>query len=333
MGDDFFERNRAERNELIEGLIREGNLVAFAGPFGMGKTPLLADLTVRLIHGLPWCGRRVARRPVILFDCETPGPDYRKAITAIAARLKVSPPRVPDDLDVYLERDPLSEPGALALLKAVSEGGHDSKLRLIESSLDKRPNALVIVDPLEMFFRLDTSKKIEVLGLYRELRTLLAKFQEATLLGTFNLRKRDKRGTKADLLSDARDWLEEVCGSLDLLNRSDVRLGIDTQDDDIRVINGILRGRETHPILIRSFRGEDDQLAGFEQVTADDLQLRVSLSSTLKAHWDRLPQQFKFEEAADKIVPRSTLSRLIRTVTSLGVLVKDEDLGVFRKTV
>src|SRR6266567_6431225 len=92
----FFERNREERTELIEGLLREGELAAFAGPFGMGKSPVLADLTVRFIHGLEWCGRKLERRPVIALDCETAGPDYRKAITAISTRLGVPVPIVPD---------------------------------------------------------------------------------------------------------------------------------------------------------------------------------------------------------------------------------------------
>lgn len=76
----FFERNTEERSEIIEGLLREGQLAAFAGAFGMGKSPVIADLTVRLINGLEWCGRKLQRRPCIVVDCETAGPDYKKAI-------------------------------------------------------------------------------------------------------------------------------------------------------------------------------------------------------------------------------------------------------------
>ncbi len=173
----FFERNTEERAEIIEGLLREGQLAAFAGPFGMGKSPVIADLTVRLINGLDWCGRKLERRPCIVVDCETGGSDYKKAITAIATRLGVPPPRVPDDLDVYLERDQADEPATEALLKAVSETAPEPKLRLIGYALKRKPNAVVFVDPLEMLFRLDTTKKPDVLGLYRHLRTLLAEFK------------------------------------------------------------------------------------------------------------------------------------------------------------
>jgi hypothetical protein len=147
---------------------------------------------------------------------------------------------------------------------------------------------------------------------------------------TFNLRKRDKRVRKANLLADPRIWLEEVCGSLDLLNRSDVRLGIDIQRDEVRVINGIVRGRDMHPVLIRPFLNSDDQPAGFEQVTPDHLETYASLTGKQREYWEELPSHFKFEEVADVIVPRSTLSRLIKAASSFGALVKADD-GVFKK--
>ena len=57
--DQFFERNTEQREEIIEGLIREGQLVPLAGTFGIGKSPLIADLTVHVLNGVDWCGRQV----------------------------------------------------------------------------------------------------------------------------------------------------------------------------------------------------------------------------------------------------------------------------------
>jgi hypothetical protein len=326
----FFERNREERTEIIDGLLREGQLAAFAGAFGMGKTPVLADLTVRLCHGIDWCGRTVIKRPVIVFDCETAGPDYKKAISAVALRLGLRVPRVPEEVEVYLERDDLSELGTKQLLDAVSRSGHEPKLNLVAEALARKPNAVVLIDPLEMFFQLDTTRKSNVLALYRYLRTLLAKFPEATLVNTFNLRKKDRQAGRPDLLSSPRDWLEEVCGSLDILNRSDVRLGIDQHKDEVRVLNGIVRGREMHPILLRPVLNVRDELAGFEQIAADQMDLFLALSPSQKSYWDKLPQEFKFEAVADTLVPRSTLSRIAKATCSLGALIKGAD-GTFRK--
>jgi hypothetical protein len=327
---DFFTRNTEERAEIIEGLLREGQLAAFAGPFGMGKSPMIADLTVHLVHGVEWCGRKVERRPVIVVDCETPGPDYKKAIRNIAARLSVATPPVPDPLDVYLERDLAHELATAALLTAVSTSGHGAKLKLIELALQRKPNAVVFIDPLEMYFRLDTTKKPDVLGLYRPLRTLLSNFPCAAMLTTFNLRKKDKKLAKADLLADPRDWLEEVCGSLDLLNRSDVRLGIDCRDDDVRVINGIVRGREMQPLLIRSATGTNDELAGFERVNPKDSNVLCALTTRQMGHYQKLPTEFKFEDIADKVVPRSSLSRLIRRAISVDAIRKGHN-GIYTK--
>src|SRR6516225_8979408 len=64
----FFERNIEQRCEIIEGLIREQQLVAFAGPFGIGKSPALADIAMHVLSGVPWCGRKVEHRPVIHVD-------------------------------------------------------------------------------------------------------------------------------------------------------------------------------------------------------------------------------------------------------------------------
>jgi RecA-family ATPase len=91
--DEFFNRNCEERDEVVAGLLREGELGAFAGPYGMGKSPSFADISVRVINGLYWCGRSTSKRPVIVVDCETPGPDYNKAIRAISDRLGVRFPQ------------------------------------------------------------------------------------------------------------------------------------------------------------------------------------------------------------------------------------------------
>ncbi len=97
------------------------------------------------------------------------------------------------------------------------------------------------------------------------------------------------------------------------------------------MVNGIVRGREMHPILIHSVRDAHDELAGFEQVRASELDLTLSMSQKQKIYWDKLPAHFTFEEQADKTVPRSTLSRITRIAMSLAALTKDEE-GTFHKS-
>jgi len=315
----FFERNIEPREEIMEGLFREGQLIVVAGRFGVGKSPLVSDLIMHTLSGREWCGRAVGQRPVISFDFENSGPVYRQNILNICGRLNTPSPKVPDQLEVYLEQDSPEELGTKDLLDVLKESS-EKRLAFIRDALERKPNALVIIDPLEMLFRIDTLKKSEVLGLYTQMRFLLSDFPQAAILMTFNLRKRDRRAAPPDLMSNPRDWLEEVCGSLDILNRSDVRLGMDFYNDDIRVINGIRRGEEMEPILVKPVGDSPDKLAGFELSLANEVDLKSALTATQQSHWEKLPDKFSFEEIADKSVPRTSLHRLINRTQSLGAL-------------
>lgn len=317
----FFERNTEPRAEIIEGLIREQQLVAFAGPFGVGKSPVLADIVMHVLSGRSWCGRAVEQRPVIHFDLETPAPVYKANLRNIAARLGVDRPRVPDALEVYLEHDRTDEENTGKLLAALEQPKKEPRLDLIEASLRRKPNALVIIDPLELLFGIDTGKKQHVLWLYAALRRLLSKYAEAAMGITFNLRKWTKKDSKRpSLLTDPREWMEEVCGSLDILNRSDVRLGMDIHDEDVRVINGIRRGEEMHPLLIRPISAGGEDLAGFELCPPDEVNLNAALSPKQRDYWTVLPESFRFDEVAGRLVPRASLSRLLERARSLGII-------------
>ena len=159
--------------------------------------------------------------------------------------------------------------------------------------------------------------------MYGSLRRLLSKYPKAAMLLTFNLRKKDKRAQYVStLLTDPRGWLEEVSGTLDILNRSDVRLGMDMQSEDIRVINGIRRGEDMDPVLIRPVGESSEKLAGFERVQPEGLDFTAALTAGQSKYWEQLPTEFRFEDIADKIVPRASLSRLIKRVVSLGKMEK-----------
>jgi hypothetical protein len=325
----FFERNTEQRSEIVEGLIREQQLVAFAGPYGVGKSPALADIAMHVLHGHPWCGRTVQRRPVIHFDLETPAPMYKANMRNIARRLGVEIPRVPEELDVYLEHDSPDELGTTRLLKALEDVKPESRLALIETALVEKPNALVMIDPLELLFRIDTGKKLHILWLYGRLRALLSKYPQAAMLITFNLRKWKKDGYRPSLLAVPREWMEEVCGTLDILNRSDVRLGMDLHNEDARVINGVRRGEEMQPLLIRPITIEGESLAGFELCPPGGVRLAAALTSKQFEYWNALPPTFRFDEVADRLVPRASLSRLLKRAKSLGVI--EESSGGWQK--
>jgi hypothetical protein len=328
---DFFERNVTERPEIIAGVIREGQIGVLGGTYGVGKTPLLADIIEHVLNGRTWLGQAVRGRPVISIDFETSGPVYKRNIRNIAARLGVASPRMPAELDAYLELDDQSEPGTAKLFAAM-RGNRRSRLNLLEDALKPKPNALVVIDSPETLFGLDTAKRTEVQACYFELRELLCKHAGAAMLLSFNLRKKERKGTPPNLLTDPRAWLEEICGSIAILDRCDVRLGMDFYSgDEIKVINGVRRGEDMHPLLVRSVGDGPENYAGFELVLPTDLDLEQAFKPQQKAHWDKLPCEFGFEEIADKSVPRSSLSRLIAKAKSFGLLTYDEAIKRYRK--
>jgi hypothetical protein len=324
----YFERNTEMRPEAVEGLVREGQLIVLAGPYGVGKTPVQNDLSIALVHGLDWCGRKLQKRTVITFDLESAAPAYKRCIRNVCRRRQVDLP-TPDLMEVYLQNDSADEPNTATLLKALAT--RQLTLKLIAERLQAKPDAAVYMDPAELLFRVDTRDKSQVLNLYKEFRLMLQCFPRAILWPTFNLRKRDRRAASApDLLTDPRAWLEEVSGSLDILNRSDVRLGMDFYGEGIRVINGVRRSEEMDPFLLRPVGDGPEELAGFELCRANELEMKFALSSRQEEHWRKLPREFRFDEAA-VLVPRASLWRLIARAKSLGLLEHDEATGIYRK--
>jgi len=75
----------------------------------------------------------------------------------------------------------------------------------------------------------------------------------------FNTRKRNQKVGRPRLLNDPHGWLQEICGSLNLMNRCDLRLGMDYLDhnQEIKVINGVWRGEDMPALLVRSVPCDD----------------------------------------------------------------------------
>lgn len=319
----YFEEDIPRRPEIVAGLFREGQIITFAGPFNVGKTPLLADLATHIATGTDWCGRKVAQRPVLHFDFESSDPDYRRTFRNIANRLQVKL-RVPQDVTPHLLAGSVDDPRTKILLDISSSA---VMLKYLDHALTKKPDALIIFDPIEMAFPIDVLKKTSILPVYRAFRELLGKFQQAAILNTHNLRKDQRRiGNYAppDLLLDPHTWLQEVAGSLDLINRSDVRMGVSRSDsDNVIILNGARRGEEFHPILLSPVDDDPEELAGFRSLSSPKFDIGKLLTPTQVKYWSELPDQFRFADYANNGIPKSSLSRLLKRCVSLGLLTSD----------
>ena len=345
----FFERNNALPPEIIEGILREKQIAVLGGAFGMGKSPLLVDLTICTLYGLPWCGRRIAKRPVIAIDFENPPAMFKENLTNIAKRRGVPRPEVPDDLDIYLYTDDVTERATKRLIECMGKEPY-KRLNLLIEALERKPNALVLIDPIDLLFPAsDKLKSEDILWQYNALRHMLSYFPKAAVILTRNLRKRDRRGGAPNLLHDPRGWLEDIAGSLDILNRCDVRIGVDLFNpkaeitdteiaEGVRILNGVRRGESFEALYIRPAHIKDETgklvvnsegkvtLAGFE--AAEALGLVAVLTPKQFNYWENLPGEFRFEDGA-KEVPRVTLSRILQKAQ--GVDAVRLEGGVWRK--
>jgi hypothetical protein len=318
LANSYFARNRERQPDIVEDLIGESKITVLGGDYGVGKSPLIADLVLHITNGLEWCGRKVEKRPVIHFDFETPATKYKTDLENGSKRLCCPLPEVPEMLQPFFQHDGIKEPTTERLMEAL--GSIERCLALVEESLKKNPKSVVIFDPVELFVPINKLKGTEIVAFYQQLRKLFGMCPHAGVLCTFNLRKPDaKNPNKSNLLRDPRGWLQEVSGVNEIMTRSDIRIGIDFFDDEqtVRVINGIQRGELFDPLLIQP---AGDPEAGFELCPTDRFRLIDVFTMKQSQYWEMLPQSFTFNEGLRAGVPRTSLSRIIKRAKSVGLL-------------
>jgi len=309
---------------VVEGVMREGQLVVLSGDYHVGKTPLVRDLAFHVQNGLPWLGRETYQRDVVVLDFETPHTDFVVSLSRLQERYGGT-----GEVPLAYLLSAKAEDGRVRRLPYVSFKW-DDRLRFIRDCLDRSYDALLIIDPAEHFFRFNRDRSTEIHNLYIRVREVLTEFPKSAIVMVGNHRRRGHRKGRPSLLKDPQGWLEGSAGNLDILNRCDVRLGLDFHDDpDLRVIHGVRRSESASPIIIRTV-GAGEFLAGFEVVPSESVSMLLRLGKSQRRYWELLPTEFHFEEIVTAgIVPRSSLSRLLREVRAMGLLESSE--GVHRK--
>jgi hypothetical protein len=323
----LFERTIMERNEIVESLLYEGQLAALVGDYGLGKSPLCQDLAIHIAAGRNWCGREVRRRPIVYVDLENPNDVLKNNLVRLCNRLGIPYPPA-EEFDAYLMHDSI-EAGNTYLLLAALRRPPEERISFLHECLERRPEAVLVLDPWEVFFSINKNYGDKVLAVNYQLRDLLSKFPAAAVMMLFNIRKKDQRMEDPDLLGNPRGFLQEISGSNELLNRADVRLGFDfhPRDREVRVIGGVLRGvGELHPILVRSIGEPPDQLSGYEQVPPESADLAAVLTVQQLDYWHKLwngtGEVFTWQEARALGIPKSTLWKIMERGKSFGLLAK-----------
>ena len=96
------------------------------------------------------------------------------------------------------------------------------------------------------------------------------------------------------------------------------------EDEDVRVLNGIRRGEDFAPILIRSVGNLPKELSGFDVCSSTDTDLLAGLTPKQREHWSKLPHSFRFEDVADELVPRASLHRLLLRAKSVSIVLESD---------
>ena len=70
---------------------------------------------------------------------------------------------VPEEFEIYLEQDEPSEAATAKLLSVLGSKPKD-RILFLQELLDRKPSALLIIDPLELLFRMNTGRKEQVIA-------------------------------------------------------------------------------------------------------------------------------------------------------------------------
>lgn len=326
---------KVRRPEVIEGIFREGQIVTLCGPFSSGKTPILKDWAVAVAGGLDWCGCATTQRPVVIADFESDDGEFYENLSNIATR-RVGP-TTPLDITLFLrngDEDDVMVEKVYALLGSPMK----ERFKWVEEQLAAHPTGVFVIDPVQILFpEVDKNKSQHVTFLFSTFRTLKRKYRGASFIFVYNVRKdSNQKKEPVSLLEYPHDWLQEISGSLDLQNRSDVRLGMEFMkkgERDVVVLNGIRRGETIEPFLLEAVHlpdsGEEPRLGGFTRIAPESIDPETVLTAKMYAAWYEMDETFTVAELAKKS-SRGTAYRLIARARRMQI-VKEVEPGRFQK--
>jgi hypothetical protein len=272
---------------------------------------------------------------VALIDMESNPGRLRTLITDQAQALGVSLNQV--DLDVFVLGNP-REPNSRELERVLSKVVIPPKrFAWFEGLIEERQYGFVVVDTFLNLFPMKPGDELAVRGLTSGLRRLCRAPPYPMIAGTLHLRKQDRKATTPiTLLEDPHGWIEEVLGTVAWSANSDVRLGLERQDEQI-VFGGYRRSYgELPPRILEQRLAEVDGAPRpvlWDMAAPDDL-AKLSLPATLSAGFSKLPINVVLTWA--ELLQRTGLSkssahRLIERAEGLSLLERDRTNKTFRR--
>lgn len=316
----------AQGAEILQGIFREGDICVLAGWLNVGKSPLIKDWAICIASGLQWCNQLTAPRPVLMIDFEAKEWAFLPDLRRMSLRLGLS--GVPPLLTPFIYHNNERPAETIELVGLMKKGTMTGRLQWIREKLTALPNALIMVDPLDTLFPIEKNKNLAVTVLFNHFRELSFDFPQAAFIFVFNLKKADPRADKPNLLVDPRTWLQQTSGAMAILDRSDVRLGLDEhpETEGVLVLHGLRRSEKMEPLLLEPdmFRGPDDAVdreTGFKIVDPGVADLTEALSPAMLDAWVQLESGgVTMQDILGVCRSRSMAYRLKARALALGLL-------------
>lgn len=301
---------RASQAYLVHELIRDRSINLLVGDSNLGKTPLAIQLGLCVASCSPFLGLAVQQGAVLYCDGESDLHGFRVMVRDIAHALGL--PSEPFAFHVWSpnwEDKSVSQPQWSA---ALGNGLRDR--------IEEVKPALVIVDPLRVFWNRAETKTEEAAGLIAFLRDLQRLFGCSFLI-SHHRRKVNQQAPPPSLVDNPRQWFQEAAGAHALVNQTDTRLGVvphDGQGD--LLLGGLVRGQgPLPPFHLYRLTNEAGDPVAYGRLTGMQL-----LNTTDRGVFDRLPSRFRFKDAEALFSGSgSNASRFLRKCASVDVLTKE----------
>ncbi len=297
---------------LIDRLIPKRSLSIFVGDSGLGKSPLLYQAAMCVAHGIPFLDFPTFRARVLYLDYENGLQGVDQLTGQLAKHLGIG----------TIDQENL-------LPWNFNDAPRDwSSSKLEEMIGDLRPD-WVIIDPFGGFDGTIETTTDNAARNFQTFRSIGQRFRLA-MTGVHHIRKPSDNAQYSGprLEEDVKTWMLQARGARQLINGSDVRLGIDlasrgasADQSGNLVMAGFERLRgNIGPIHIERVFDDDSEPLGYRVMSGADL---LSNPAQQKSFHD-LPESFSFKQAK-QVYGRADQSTtdFLRKCEAIGILRHD----------
>jgi hypothetical protein len=296
---------------LLKGMLQAGETVLLVGRQKEGKSTLSLQLAIDLAVGSPFLGKfETTQCRVLLIDYEN-----RPAALKHRGLLLLRDRDTGDNL-IVRSFESLTK-------RDVGLSGKEHQ-KLLQEVRTHEPDILLI-DPLRYAAPKTAQAKeeawaIETIDAIDKLRSANPRL---TVIVVHHVRKAEGDAQKTSLRDDPRSWIERTYGSQALIGHVDSIWGLEAEHDGGYTFATVPR---SHGLITLKLDKEPDAEVF---ILSDDV--LACLTEEQRTYWKSLPDAFTWTQALKLNVPKASLSRLVRSGQSNGILAKDGD--IYRKTV